>query len=48
LSSDTPSLPALLPPTMMMGASMVSEAGSSMETTEASLLMLMLESRCHL
>jgi hypothetical protein len=48
LSSDTPNLPALLLPTIMMGTSVVSEAGSSMETTDASLLMLILESRFHL
>jgi hypothetical protein len=48
LSSDTPSFPALLPPTMMMGASMVSEAGLSMEMNEASLLIVMFESRFHL
>jgi len=48
LSRDMPNLPALLPPTMMMGTSVEVAAGSSMVTTEISLLMVILVSRFHL
>ncbi len=48
LSSNTPSCPVLLPPTIMMGASVVLEAGSPEEVVEASLLIVMVESRFHL
>jgi len=48
LSRDTPSLPALLPLTMMMGASMELDDGSSLDMVEDSLFTVITVSMFHL
>ncbi len=48
LSRDTPNLPALLPPTMMMGASMLLDGSSSLDKVEDSLSTVITVSMFHL
>ena len=48
LSRDTPNLPALLPPTMMMGVSMLEAGRSSLDRVEDSLFTVTTVSMFHL